>query len=130
MPMIDWCSGLGTNSYTLFLSNWFNSSCIAIIQDSSFSAFEKDFGSIWDMNASYWQVFLNDDLVGTPLEGSPKISSLGWEETYLHSLGSVSEIPYCCSIFISSSCLPSWFSCGAFFCLSFDDSSYNSSSIS
>ena len=41
------------------------------------------------MNGAYWQAFLNDDLVVTPRKGSPKINSLGWEETYLRSLGGV-----------------------------------------
>ena len=72
----------------------------------------------------------NNDLVVTPFEGSPKIKSLGWEETYLYSSGSVWEIPSYSFIFVCSFCLSSWFSCGAISYLSFDDSSCNSPSAS
>ena len=74
-----------------------------------FSAFEKDFGSIWDMNAACSQVLLNDDHVVTPRQGSPNINSLGWEEIYLHSLRSDIELPSFYSRLVCSSCRSSWF---------------------
>ena len=47
VPIGLWKTSLGTKSYTSFLLNWFNSSCIAKNQCSSCNASSMFLGSIW-----------------------------------------------------------------------------------
>ena len=97
VPIILWFEGLGTNSHTLLLSNWFNSSCITIIQFSSSKASFVFLGLIWDIRARSLQMFLREDLVLTPLDGLPIIWSCGWLMTNFQSLGmSWLDSPYTC----------------------------------
>ena len=131
--------GLTTNSllHLFFFILVFSSSLFALYQSKILiwerpnGRFSSSFAKllIWKMNTICSHVFLRDNLVVTPYEGLPKINSLGWEEIYLNSLGSVWEVPSFCSIFVSS-CPSSLFSYGASSCLYFDDFSYNSSSAS
>ncbi|KAL2946035.1 hypothetical protein AAZX31_U011200 [Glycine max] len=70
-------SGLGTSSQTSFLLNCSNSSCIALIQNSSVSASFTFLGSILETKHEFETISTSLDLVVTPLFGSPIISSLG-----------------------------------------------------
>ena len=81
-----WFEGIGTNSHTSLLSNWFNSYCIAIIQFSSSKASFIFLGSIWEIKARLLQMFVREDLVLTPLDGLPIIWSCRWLMTNFHSL--------------------------------------------
>ena len=77
MPITLVPSGLGTSSQTSFLLNCSNSSCIALIQNSSVSASFTFLGSILETKHELETISISLDLVVTPLFGSPIISSLG-----------------------------------------------------
>ena len=86
VPIIGWCFGLGTKVQTLFLANWFNSSCIASTQNSSHKASSIFLGSIWEMKAKLI-IDLSLDLVVTPCVVSPMMSSCGWAFLNYQSFG-------------------------------------------
>src|ERR1044071_4431599 len=51
VPIACLCFGRGTRRQTLFLSNWFNSSCMATIHSGSFNASLMVLGSTREINA-------------------------------------------------------------------------------
>jgi len=85
---------LGTRVQTLFLANWFNSSCIAFIQLLSSSAPATVLGSTWDINAMCSKKWFNDHLVVTPFCTWPITLSKERFLGTLQSLGSSKLIIY------------------------------------
>ena len=76
--------GLGTSFQTLFLSNWFSSSCIAKIQSRSNKASSTFFGSSLKRKLLYRHSSWFSLLVWTLEETSPIMSSNGW--SFVHFL--------------------------------------------
>ena len=79
-------------------SNWFNSSYMTIIQFSSSKTSLTFLGSTWYKKVAYWYLFLMDDLVLMPLDGSPMISFF---LTYFLSLGNIGSFSSWYSWFLS-----------------------------
>lgn len=78
MPMMCLPLCLGTNSQTLIISNWSNSSYIARIYCSSFMASLILKGLISETKAMVKQTSIRLSLVDTPFLIYPIMLSIGW----------------------------------------------------
>ena len=81
--MIFWSRNQSPN---FVLSNWFNSSCIARTQNSSFKASSIFLGSISEMKAKL-TIDLSLERVVTPFVVSPMMSYCGWAFLNYQSFG-------------------------------------------
>lgn len=75
----NWMNFSPTNySQNSFLSNWFNSSCIAHTQYSSYSTSLRNFGSSWERKTKLEQALQRDDQIITAFYNSLITWFVGW----------------------------------------------------
>lgn len=103
LVLITWLAeALGTSSRTLFLSNWFDSSCIIRDQCSMMKDSSISFGSILETKAIKLHTFLKEYQVVNPLKISPVTCWIEWSLAALHYLGISRCYPFAYSSWRSS----------------------------